>query len=69
MVYLGSFMLILGVFMMFYITHQRYWVRIEPEGEGSRVLFAGTSNRNQLDFTREFTRLREALFGSMNKSA
>jgi cytochrome c biogenesis protein len=68
-VYLGSFMLILGVFMMFYIAHQRYWVRIEPEGEGSRVLFAGTSNRNQLDFAREYTRLQEALFGSMNKSA
>jgi cytochrome c biogenesis protein len=62
-------MLIIGVFMMFYIAHQRYWVRIEPVGEGSRVLFAGTSNRNQLDFAREYARLQEALFGSMNKSA
>jgi cytochrome c biogenesis protein len=68
-VYLGSFMLILGVFMMFYIAHQRFWVRIEPAGEGSRVLFAGTSNRNQLDFAVEYNRLQETLFGSMNKSA
>jgi cytochrome c biogenesis protein len=68
-VYLGSFLLIIGVFMMFYIAHQRFWVWVTPMDQGSRVLFAGTSNRNPLDFETLFTRLNKALFGSLNKSA
>lgn len=68
-VYFGSFLLIIGVFMMFYIAHQRFWVWVAPTGKGSRVLFAGTSNRNPLDFDSLFTQLNKALFGSLNKSA
>jgi cytochrome c biogenesis protein len=67
-VYLGSFMLIVGVFMMFYIAHQRFWVRVTSTESGSRVLIAGTSNRNPLEFDGLFTRLSKALFGSLNKS-
>jgi cytochrome c biogenesis protein len=55
--------------MMFYIAHQRFWVWVTPMDQGSRVLFAGTSNRNPLDFETLFTRLNKALFGSLNKSA
>ncbi len=53
-VYLGFVMLIAGVFMMFYITHQRLWVIIRPRAEGSRVMLAGMGNRNQRDFSQVF---------------
>ena len=60
LVYLGSAMLIVGVFLMFYLAHQRIWIWIRPrEGGGSRVLVAGTSNRNPLDFEQQFTRFEE----------
>ena len=60
LVYLGSAMLIVGVFLMFYLAHQRIWIWIRPrEGGGSRVLVAGTSNRNPLDFEQQFMRLEE----------
>jgi cytochrome c biogenesis protein len=68
-VYLGSFMLILGIFMMFYVAHQRFWVRVSPTESGSKILIAGTSNRNPLEFDDLFARLSKALFSSLNKSA
>ena len=60
-VYLGCVMLIIGVFMMFYITHQRLWVMIRPEGQGSRVMLAGMGNRNQRDFSKQFDKLGQEL--------
>lgn len=60
-VYLGCVMLIVGVFMMFYITHQRLWVMIRPEGRGSRVMLAGMGNRNQNDFSKVFDKLGDEL--------
>lgn len=56
-VYLGCVLLILGVFMMFYVIHRRYWVYIRPEGEQLRVIFAGMGNRNILDFERDYKAL------------
>ena len=61
MVYLGCVMLIMGVFMMFYITHQRLWIMIRPEGQGSRVMLAGMGNRNQTDFSKVFDGLADEL--------
>ncbi len=60
-VYLGCVMLMIGVFLMFYITHQRLWVMIRPEGEGSRVMLAGMGNRNQADFSKRFDDLADEL--------
>jgi len=60
-VYLGCVMLIAGVFMMFYITHQRLWVMIKPRGAGSRVMLAGMGNRNQRDFSKTFDNLTSEL--------
>lgn len=60
-VYLGCVMLMIGVFMMFYITHQRLWVMIRPEGQGSRVMLAGMGNRNQNDFSKTFDGLADEL--------
>jgi cytochrome c biogenesis protein len=60
-VYLGCVMLIIGIFMMFYITHQRLWVMIRQEGKGSRVMLAGMGNRNQGDFSKQFDKLGQEL--------
>ena len=69
LVYLGSAMLIVGVFLMFYLAHQRIWIRIRPrEDGGSQVLVAGTSNRNPLDFGQQFARLEELFDRAANQS-
>ncbi len=40
--------------MLFYISHRRYWVWVEPEEGASLVILAGTARRNPRDFAREF---------------
>lgn len=55
-VYLGSLFLIIGVFSMFYIRDRRIWVWVKPEGHGSSVMAAMTSQRRNLDFHHEYQR-------------
>ena len=56
-VYFGCVMLIVGIFLMFYIAHQRVWLMLSKEASGVKILFAGTGNRNQRDFAVTFSQL------------
>jgi cytochrome c biogenesis protein len=55
-VFLGSVLLVLGVFAMFYIRERRIWLLIKPAAH--RVLFAMSANRKTLEFEKEFTERR-----------
>ena len=55
--YLGCLMLIVGIFMMFYISYQRVWIILKPENEQLNIIFAGSGNRNQRDFAVVFKAL------------
>lgn len=52
--YLGCLMLIIGIFMMFYISYQRVWLILKPEDGKLIITFAGSGNRNQRDFASVF---------------
>lgn len=56
-VYFGSVLLTLGVFIMFYIHQRRYWFHLRQEDGETVVLVAGNTNRASLDFDREFDTL------------
>ena len=58
-VYFGCLILIIGIFMMFYVAHQRLWIILKPTDTGSEVLFGGAGNRNQRDFAQQFEKLVE----------
>ncbi|MFM2398295.1 MAG: hypothetical protein RL341_452 [Pseudomonadota bacterium] len=60
-VYLGSLLLVLGVFAMFYVRERRLWAVLEPEGEGSRIRFAVQARKRNLDFEQEFAKLKAAV--------
>ncbi|CAB3669001.1 cytochrome c biogenesis protein ResB [Achromobacter pestifer] len=60
-VYLGSLLLVLGVFSMFYIRDRRIWIWVKPHDGGSSVLAAMTSQKRTLDFNQEFERFKQAL--------
>lgn len=61
-VYLGSLLLVLGVFSMFYIRDRRVWIWVKPQqGGGSDILAAMTSQKRTLDFNQEFDRFKQAL--------
>ena len=62
LVYLGSVLLIIGVFAMLYVRERRLWVWLQDDGAGGTVIKAAMSTtRRTLDADREFERLREAL--------
>ena len=60
-VYLGSLLLVLGVFSMFYIRDRRIWIWVKPNEGGSSVMAAMTSQKRTLDFNQEFERFKQAL--------
>jgi len=60
-VYFGSFLLTLGVFMLFYLHPRRAWVLVRENDRGARVLFATTSHRKSIDMQQAASQLRESL--------
>ena len=60
-VYAGFAFLVIGIFVLFYTSHRRLWAWIAAEEGGSRLVLAGTGNRRQTEFAREFAALEAAL--------
>ncbi len=60
-VYLGSVMLVLGIFAMFYIRERRLWLLIKPAQQ--EVLVAMSSNRKNMDLDQDFARTQQQLTG------
>jgi len=58
-VYLGSVLLVFGIFAMMYIRERRIWLSLKPNV--NQVHFAMASNRKNLDFEKEFNLYREQL--------
>jgi cytochrome c biogenesis protein len=58
-VYLGSTLLVLGIFAMFYIRERRVWILLKADSP--QVLLAMSSNRKNLDFEQDFDRIRNQL--------
>ncbi len=63
-VYLGCLLLVLGVFAMLYVRERRLWIWFRAgEGGGSHALMAMSTQRRNLDFDREYERMKERLAG------
>lgn len=56
-VWLGCILLVGGIFMAFFMSHRRVWVRIG----GGRLVFAGSAGKNQAAFRAAFDDLAEKL--------
>jgi cytochrome c biogenesis protein len=64
-VYLGCFLLVVGVFSMFYVRERRLWVWIKSDQGQTRAIMAMSSQRKTLDFEKEF----EAMKGELPQPA
>ena len=60
-VYLGFGLLIVGVFLLFYVPHQRLWAIIKSGESGTDVLLAGVRTRHARDFSRYFMRISRTI--------
>jgi cytochrome c biogenesis protein len=56
-VWLGCFLLVTGIFVSFFLSHRRIWVRIG----GGRIVVAGSASKNQAVFRSSFDELIEKL--------
>ncbi|MCU7834721.1 MAG: cytochrome c biogenesis protein ResB [gamma proteobacterium symbiont of Taylorina sp.] len=66
LVYLGCILLCIGIVLMFYVAHKRIWIIIEPyntdeDKQGAKLLIAGSGDRHQKDFAKEFQALSQLL--------
>jgi cytochrome c biogenesis protein len=65
LVYAGSVLLILGVFVMLYVRERRLWVWVAPAGDGAegrtRIATAMSTTRRTLETDHEFERLKAQL--------
>jgi cytochrome c biogenesis protein len=59
-VWIGCGLMILGLIVSFFFSHQRVWVRI-PKGPKGEIVLAGSANRNRIGFEKTFGQLAEAV--------
>ncbi len=62
-VYLGFIVMILGCFITFFISHQRICIEVIRAGNSSRVMVAGSANKNKLGMQQKIKRISEKLQG------
>ena len=67
-VYLGFSLLIVGVFLLFYVPHQRLWAIVRPGEPGAEVLLAGSRTRHAHDFSRYFGQISRTIEHELNRS-
>ena len=60
-VYIGCMMMLLGLVIAFFLSHKRLWVYIYEEEDKTRILVAGSSNKNKVGFENMFNALVEKL--------
>ena len=61
LVWAGCFAMIGGLFVTFFTSHGRIWVRVRKERQGTEIRFAGTSNKNPVGLERDLGRLGQDL--------
>jgi cytochrome c biogenesis protein len=60
-VYIGCTLMLIGLVIAFFLSHKRLWVYIYEEEDRTRILVAGSSNKNKVGFENMFNSLVEKL--------
>jgi cytochrome c biogenesis protein len=60
-IWIGSFLMIVGLFLSFFFSHKKLWVKLSTENEMTIVEIAGTSHKNRSGFEKESNTLMKLL--------
>jgi len=60
-VYIGFILMIIGIYISFFMSHQQICVEVVSKGNASEVMVAGTSNKNKMGMQKKVTRLSKRL--------
>ena len=63
-VYSGFILILLGCFVTFFMSHQRICVQVIADGNKSRIMVAGTANKNKMGMQRKVQQIAEMLVDS-----
>jgi cytochrome c biogenesis protein len=66
-VWIGCGLMIFGLIVSFFFSHQRVWVRI-PKSPGQEIVLAGSANKNRVGFEKSFGLLLEGVRSAGQKS-
>lgn len=67
-VYTGFILMILGCFVTFFMSHQRICVQVTADGKNSRIMVAGTANKNKMGMQRKVQYIAETLVDSARQN-
>ena len=59
-VWIGSGLMIFGLIVSFFFSHQRVWIRI-PKSSDKEIILAGSANKNRVGFEKTFGHLIEGV--------
>jgi cytochrome c biogenesis protein len=62
-VYAGFILMIVGIYVTFFMSHQQVCIDVASQGNKSRIIVAGTSNKNKTGMQKKVTKLSERLTG------
>ena len=62
-VYVGFILMITGIYITFFMSHQQVCIDVSGKGKKSRIRVAGTSNKNKMRMQKKVTKLSERLAG------
>ncbi len=60
-VYFGCFLMILGLFIAFFMSHRRIWILLGTENGTSTILLSGSANKNKFGFEKDFGKIADKL--------
>ncbi|NLX19705.1 MAG: cytochrome c biogenesis protein ResB, partial [Desulfobulbus sp.] len=59
LVYSGCLLMLVGLYLAFFLSHKKIYAFIQEDDQGSRILFAGETNKNKVGFEKKFSELVE----------
>jgi cytochrome c biogenesis protein len=51
----------IGLFITFFSSHRRVWIKIREDGEGSKITIAGMANKNPIGMERYLDHLADQI--------
>jgi cytochrome c biogenesis protein len=60
LVWAGSFMLMIGLFVSFFIFHRRIWIKVVPSEKSTLIYIGGVTNKDSLGFEKEMKKIAES---------
>ena len=58
-VYTGCIMMVLGLIVIFYMSHRRIWIFVANDGKKTSIQISGMSNKNKIGFEKDLEALYE----------